>query len=177
VLATQNPIEQEGTYRLPEAQIDRFFLKLILDYPNEPEELEILNRMATTQEPPQMREIIDLDTILRARQLVDQVHLDTRLREYIVRVVKATRRPEEFGLPELGPLIQWGASPRASIMLALGSRANAFLDQRGFVTPGDIKAVATLIMRHRIAPTYEAEAEGRTTDDIVARVLETVPVP
>ncbi len=177
VLATQNPIEQEGTYRLPEAQIDRFFLKLIVDYPNTEDELAIMDRMATTQEPPQVRRIIELDDILRARKLVDQVFLDPRLREYIVRIVAATRRPEQHGLPELAGQVQWGASPRASIVLSLCTRANAFLEGRGYVTPGDVKRVAPDILRHRVSPSYEAEAEGRDSDHIVARVLEAVPVP
>ncbi|MEW6072098.1 MAG: MoxR family ATPase [Planctomycetota bacterium] len=177
VLATQNPIEHEGTYRLPEAQVDRFFLKLILDYPSEEEELEIMARMATTQAVPVVRPIVDLATILRARELVDRIHLDERLRRYIVHVVKATRDPAAYGLPELASQIQYGASPRASIFLALCARANAFLDHRGYVTPGDLKRVAHDVVRHRIAPSYEAEAEGRTTDDILTRILETVPVP
>ncbi|MCZ6596199.1 MAG: AAA family ATPase [Planctomycetota bacterium] len=177
VLATQNPIEQEGTYRLPEAQIDRFFSKLIVDYPTKDEELEIMDRMATTQTPPEVRRILSLDQIMHARRLVDEIHIDDRLREYIVLVVRSTRRPEQYGLAELRDQIQWGASPRASIVLALASRANAFLDHRGYVTPGDIKRVAPDILRHRISPSYEAEAEGRTTDDILARVLETIAVP
>ncbi len=177
VLATQNPIEQEGTYRLPEAQVDRFFLKLIVDYPGEDEELAILDRMGTTQAAPSVRPIVDLDAILEARKLVDQVHLDARLRQYIVRLVRATRAPAEHGLPELASQIQLGASPRASIVLSLAARANAFLEHRGYVTPGDIKRVAPDALRHRVVPSYEAEAEGRTSDDIVARLLETVPVP
>ncbi len=177
VLATQNPIEQEGTYRLPEAQIDRFYLKLIVGYPSASEELEILDRMATTQEVPQVRRIVELATILRARELVDDVHMDPRLRQYVVQLVHATRKPAAFGLPELAGQIQWGASPRASIVLTLCARANAFLSRRGYVTPGDVKRVATEVLRHRISPTYEAEAEGRTTDDQIARLLETVPVP
>jgi MoxR-like ATPase len=177
VLATQNPIEQEGTYRLPEAQVDRFFLKLIVDYPSEGEELAILDRMATTQAIPEVRRIVDLDTIVAARKLVDEVHLDRRLQEYIVRLVRATRNPEEHGLPELATQIQLGASPRASIVLSLASRANAFLEHRGYVTPGDIKRVAPDALRHRVVASYEAEAEGRTSDQIVARLLETVPVP
>jgi len=177
VLATQNPIEQEGTYRLPEAQVDRFFLKLLVDYPSEVEELAILDRMATTQEPPQVTRILELETILRARRMVDDVHLDARLRQYIVRIVNATRDPATNGVPELAGQVQLGASPRATIVLALCARANAFLEHRGYSTPGDIKRVAPAVLRHRVVPTYEAEAEGRTSDDLVARVLETVPVP
>ncbi len=177
VLATQNPIEQEGTYRLPEAQIDRFFLKCVVDYPSEDEELAILDRMATTQEPPTVRRIIDLDTILRARKLVDEIHFDGRLSQYVVRIANATRRPAEHDLPELAQEIQLGASPRASIVLTLCARANAFLNHRGYVTPGDVKRVAPEVLRHRVVPTSEAEAEGKSSDDLIARVLETVPVP
>ncbi|MEX1025196.1 MAG: AAA family ATPase [Planctomycetota bacterium] len=177
VLATQNPIEQEGTYRLPEAQVDRFFLKLIVGYPSEAEELEIMNRMATTKDFVKLQPVVDLDTIVRSRALVDEVHLDRRLGEYIVRLVAATRAPAKYGAPELEPLIQFGASPRASIVLALVSRANAFLDHRAFVTPADIKSIAHDVLRHRIAASYEAEAEGRTSDHLIDRLLEVVPVP
>jgi MoxR-like ATPase len=177
VLATQNPIEQEGTYRLPEAQVDRFFLKLVVGYPSEEEELEIMARMATTQAPPTVRRILEIPTILRARELVDRVHLEPRLRQYIVRVVHATRFPAHFGLPELAGQVQLGASPRASIVLALCARANAFLQHRPYVTPLDVKRVAPAVLRHRVVASYEAEAEGKTSDAIVARLLETVPVP
>ena len=177
VLATQNPIEQEGTYRLPEAQVDRFFLKLLVDYPTEEEELEILSRMATTQAPPKVEPIVELDTIVRARELVDRIHVDPRISKYIVRVVQSTREPAQHGLPELANAIHYGASPRASIVLSLCARANAFLEHRGFVTPADVKRVAFDVLRHRVLPSYEAEAEGRTSTDLVARVLETVPVP
>ena len=177
VLATQNPIEQEGTYRLPEAQIDRFFLKLIVDYPSAEEELAIMNLVATTQEAPEVRRVVELDDILNARKLVDQVFLDPRLKEYIVRVVSATRAPGQYGMPELVSQVQWGASPRASIVLSLVARANAFLKGRGYVTPGDIKRMCPDVFRHRISPSYEAEAEGRDAGDIIARVLEVIPVP
>jgi MoxR-like ATPase len=177
VLATQNPIEQEGTYRLPEAQIDRFFLKLVVGYPSESEELAILELMAKTKEPPKVRRILSLEGILRARALVDEIHLDPRLGAYIVRLVNATRAPKKHGLAELDGRIQYGASPRASIVLALCARASAFLAHRAFVTPADIKRVAPSVMRHRVVPSYEAEAEGRTPDDLIARVLETIPVP
>jgi MoxR-like ATPase len=177
VLATQNPIEQEGTYRLPEAQIDRFFLKLLVDYPTEEEELAIMARMATTQQAPTVRRILTLEGILRARALVDGIHLDPRLGAYIVRIVNATRWPERYGLPELKGQVQWGASPRASIVLALCARANAFLSHRAYVTPADLKRVAPAVLRHRVVPSYEAEAEGRSSDHLIARVLETIPVP
>jgi len=177
VLATQNPIEQEGTYRLPEAQVDRFFLKLIVGYPNEVEELEVMKRMATTKALADVEPIIELETILRARELVDAVHLDPRLMQYIVKLVRATRAPKEHGLPELEGQIQLGASPRASIVLSLAARANAFLEHRGYVTPGDVKRVAHDALRHRVVPSYEAEAEGRDSDSLIARILERVPVP
>jgi MoxR-like ATPase len=177
VLATQNPIEQEGTYRLPEAQIDRFFLKLIVDYPSAEEELAIMNLVATTQAPAQIRRVVELEDIMRARGLVDEVFLDPRLKEYIVRVVAATREPGRHGMQELESQIQWGASPRASIVLSLVARANAFLEGREYVTPGDIKRMCPDVFRHRISPSYEAEAEGRGADEIIARVLEVIPVP
>ncbi|HED66694.1 MAG TPA: MoxR family ATPase [Planctomycetes bacterium] len=177
VLATQNPIEQEGTYRLPEAQVDRFFLKLLVDYPSEEEELEVLGRMATTGPPPEVSPIVDLDTILAARKLVDEIHVDPSLTRYMVRLVRATRDPVANGLPELEGEIQLGASPRASIVLSLASRANAFLEHRGYVTPTDVKRVAPDALRHRVVPSYEAEAEGRDSDQLIARLLETVPVP
>jgi MoxR-like ATPase len=177
VLATQNPIEQEGTYRLPEAQVDRFFLKLVVGYPSENDEVAILTRMAKTAEPPKVRRILTLEGILRARALVDEIHLDARLAAYIVRLVNATRTPAKFGLQELQGQIQYGASPRASIVLALVARAHAFLAHRAFVTPADIKAVAPAVLRHRVVPSYEAEAEGRSSDQLIARVLETIPVP
>lgn len=177
VLATQNPLEQEGTYPLPEAQLDRFALKVLVHYPKPAEELEILNRMAKTAEVPAVREVVDLSAILSARRFVDQVTIDQRLREYIVSLVFATREPAAAGLAELAAHIQYGGSPRATIWLALCARANAFISGRGFVTPADIKAVAPEVLRHRIVPTYEAEAEGLDSDALVARVLETVPVP
>jgi len=177
VLATQNPIEQEGTYRLPEAQVDRFFLKLVVGYPSEADELAIMERMARTAEPPQVRRILALEGILRARALVDEIHLDPRLGAYIVRLVNATREPKKHGLEELDGRIQYGASPRASIVLALCARASAFLAHRAFVTPGDVKRVAPAVLRHRVVPSYEAEAEGKSSDDLIARVLETIPVP
>ena len=177
VLATQNPIEQEGTYPLPEAQLDRFALKVVIGYPDSEQELAILHRMSCTAPKVTVDPVVDLDTIQRSRSLVDKVVVDPRLAEYAVALVRATREPQTAGLAELVPHIEYGASPRASIWLALASRAHAFLNHRGYVTPGDIKAVALEVMRHRVIPTYEAEAAGLDTDQIVARVLETVPVP
>jgi MoxR-like ATPase len=177
VLATQNPLEQEGTYPLPEAQLDRFALKVLVHYPRREEELEILDRMAKTAPVPRVREVVDLAAILSAREFIDGIVIDTRLREYIVALVFATREPAKAGLPELEALIQYGGSPRATIWLTLCARANAFISGRGYVTPADIKAIAPEVLRHRVVPTYEAEAEGLDSDAIVARVLETVPVP
>jgi MoxR-like ATPase len=177
VLATQNPLEQEGTYPLPEAQLDRFALKVVVQYPKRADELEILNRMASTRPHTDVRTVVTLEQVMGARALIDQIALDTRLREYIVEIVLATRDPKSAKLSELVGRIQYGASPRATIWLALASRAHAFLAGRGYVTPGDIKAVALDVMRHRVMPTYEAEAEGLSSDTLVSRVLETVPVP
>ncbi len=177
VLATQNPLEQEGTYPLPEAQLDRFSQKLIVRYPSRSEELEVLDRMARTEHTPVVRPVATLEQIAAARAVVDQVALDPRLKEYIVAIVFATREPAAAGLKELVGRIQYGASPRATIWLALAARANAFLEGRGFVTPGDIKRVAHDVLRHRVLPTYEADAEGLTSDKLVARVLETVATP
>jgi MoxR-like ATPase len=177
VLATQNPLEQEGTYALPEAQLDRFALKVVLDYPQPDEELRILDAMATTAPPPVVRQVTTPEEVLATRPLVDQVTLDPRLREYIVRVVHATRRPAEVGLGELVDRIQYGASPRATITLALAGRAAALLDGRDYATPSDIKRVAIDVLRHRVVPTYEAEAAGQDSVALVRRVLETVPVP
>ena len=177
VLATQNPLDQEGTYALPEAQLDRFALKILLDYPERAEELLILDRMATTAPPPAMRRVASLGDIERARRLLDGVGLESRLREYIVSLVQATRRPKQSGLAELEPLVRHGASPRATITLALSARAEALLEGRDHVIPSDIKRVAPAVLRHRVATTYEAEAKGLSSDLLIARVLEVVPVP
>ena len=177
VLATQNPLEQEGTYPLPEAQLDRFALKLLVHYPSKDEELAVLDAMASTEPTPEIRPVVKLEQIVEGRRLVDKVVLDARLRQYIIDVVFATRFPQKVGLDELVGRIHYGASPRASIWLALAARANAFLDGRGFATPADIKSIAHDVLRHRVIGTYEADAEGLTSDKLVARVLETVPVP
>ena len=177
VLATQNPIEQEGTYPLPEAQLDRFAFKVVITYPSRDEELVILDRMSRTAPKMAVREVVDLKTIADARALVDQVNMDARLAEYVVDLVGATRRPAESGLSDLVPYLQYGASPRATIWLTLAARAHAFLSRRGYVTPSDIKAVGLEVLRHRILPTYEAEAEGIDSDQLVTRVLDTIPVP
>ena len=177
VLATQNPIEQEGTYPLPEAQLDRFALKVIIDYPAPEEELSIAGRMSRTAPKTSVDPVIELDTIERSRQMVDRGALDPRLAQYALDLVRATRDPGAAGLGELGNYIQYGGSPRATIWLMLAARAHAFLRHRGYVTPTDIKAIAPQVLRHRVLPTYEAEAVGLDSDQLVARVLETVPVP
>ena len=175
VLATQNPIEQEGTYPLPEAQIDRFMLKLRVDYPSRKEEREILDR-STTPNGHQVRRLITPTDILNARRVVNQVYIDNRIKDYIVDLVFATRRPEEYNLDIKG-LIQFGASPRATIFLTLAARAHAFIRGRGYVTPEDIKSIAFDVLRHRIILTYEAEAEDVTTEQLIQRVLDTIEVP
>ena len=176
VLATQNPIEQEGTYPLPEAQVDRFMLKVTVTYPTPLEERRILDRMATTQAGAEIRPVMSPEEILKARRVVDEIYIDDKIKDYIVSIVVATRDPSSVKL-DIGHLIQYGASPRASIMLTLGAKANAFLAGRGFVTPQDVKDVALVVLRHRVIISYEAEAEEQTSDSIVKRILEHVPVP
>ena len=176
VLATQNPIEQEGTYPLPEAQLDRFMLKVNVGYPSRNEEKQILERFVLAQ-PEAVNQVATTADIMAARDAVREVHLEERLRDYIVHVVYATRDPESYRLAELRPQIAYGASPRASIFLAQAARAYAFIDGRGYVTPDDVKAIAQNVLRHRVIVTYEAEAEDVTSQDIVQRVLDTVPVP
>ena len=176
VLATQNPIEQEGTYPLPEAQVDRFMLKLKVGYPSRGEERAIVDRMATTRPPTSVEPAVTLEAIDAARRLVDQVRLDDRIKDYIVSLVHATRSPAEFGL-DVGRLIEFGASPRASINLAIASRAHALIQGRAFATPADVKSVAMDVMRHRVITSYEAQAEGVDADQIVRRVLDHIPVP
>jgi MoxR-like ATPase len=176
VLATQNPIEQEGTYPLPEAQVDRFMLKVKIDYPSRAEEKEIMLRMAPGEAIP-VEAVSEPGMILEARQAIVGLYMDDKVADYIVDIVHATREPGEYGVPELTPLIEYGASPRASIFLAQTSRAHAYLRGRGYVIPDDVKAVAPDVLRHRIIITYEAEAEEVTSDEIVRRVLEAVEVP
>jgi MoxR-like ATPase len=176
VLATQNPIEQEGTYRLPEAQVDRFMLMVKVGYPSRAEERQIVDRMTGASEHRASR-VIQLDQLVRARQVVKDVYMDDRVKDYIVEVVFATREPTQKGLKELGSLIEYGASPRASIALALAARAHAFLRHRGYVTPEDVKAIGPDVLRHRVVLTYEAEAEEMTSEQIVRRVFEVVEVP
>ena len=176
VLATQNPIDQEGTYPLPEAQVDRFMLKLSVGYPDRDEELEIMRRMSTGPEP-KAEPVVTPEEILAARTAAETIYMDSQVERYIVDLVFATREPKRFGLGELEPLIAFGGSPRATICLAKTSRAHAFLRHRGYVTPEDVRSVAMDVMRHRVILTYEAEAEEMTTEDVVTRVLDTVEVP
>jgi MoxR-like ATPase len=176
VLATQNPIEQEGTYPLPEAQVDRFMLKLSVGYPSPEEELEIIRRVTNVEEP-NVSEIISPKDIIKAREVVRQVYIDEKIEKYIVDIVFATRNPEQYGLEDLKDLITFGASPRASIFLALAAKAHAFLRRRGYVTPEDIRSVGMDVMRHRIILSYEAEAEEVGTEDVIRKVLNRVEVP
>lgn len=176
VLATQNPIEHEGTYRLPEAQVDRFFMKIVIGYPNRDEERMIMDRQ-TIEEPATVRRMASPAVIADARAAVRQVHMDEALKDYVVRLVVATREPEAFGMGELKPMIAYGASPRATIFISLAARANAFLEGRDYVLPDDIKAVALDVMRHRLIVTYQAEAEDVTAEKVIGQVLDKVPVP
>jgi len=176
VLATQNPIEQEGTYPLPEAQVDRFMLKVKVDYPSRSEERLIVDRM-TGAVLPNVHPIISSEEILHARKIVRGIYVDEKIKEYVIDLVMATRQPSQNGLPELANLIEFGASPRASINLINASRAHAFLKGRGFVTPEDIKQIAPDVLRHRIITNYEAEAENITSDHLVQRILDHTDVP
>jgi len=177
VLATQNPIEQEGTYPLPEAQVDRFMLKLKITYPSKAQELQILKRMAFTENKIQVQPMIRPQDIVRVRQVVDGIYMDEKIEQYIVDIVEATRHPEHYRLTDLKGLIQYGASPRATINLALAAKAYAFLQQRGYVTPQDVKSIGPDVLRHRVIVTYEAEAEEKTSEDIIRRVFEEIEVP
>lgn len=176
VLATQNPIEQEGTYPLPEAQVDRFMMKVIVDYPSIDEEKEIINK-ANTQNDKKIKSVVKAKTILEAQNLVNDIYIDSKISEYILNIVFATRDPKRFNLSKLADLISFGASPRASINLVLASKAKSFIDGRGYVIPEDVKYVAKDILRHRILLSYEAEAEEITSEDIVDQLLQEVPVP
>ncbi|MEO8944987.1 MAG: MoxR family ATPase, partial [Gemmatimonadaceae bacterium] len=176
VLATQNPIEQEGTYPLPEAQIDRFMLKLHVGYPTRDEEKEVLRRMAGKDEIP-VNHVATPQAILAARKRIGELYMDDRIVDYIVDIVEATRNPKDAKLPDLAPLIEFGASPRATLALAQGSRALAFLHDRAYVTPDDVKSIAPDVLRHRVLITYEAEAEDVTSDNVVSRILDAIPTP
>jgi MoxR-like ATPase len=177
VLATQNPIEHEGTYPLPEAQIDRFMLKVKVDYPSREEERKVVDRMASGQSPAEVKKIASPEQILAARKVVDQVFVDDKVRDYIVDLVHATRDPAGAGISSLEGMIELGASPRASIWLMKSAKVNAFLQGRTYATPHDVKSLAPDVLRHRIVPTYEAEAEGKTSDDLIQVILDGVLVP
>ena len=176
VMATMNPIEHEGTYPLPEAQVDRFLMKVVVGYPTKEEEKEIISRN-TTGASAKVKEILSSSTILKAQEIVDGVHVSEALKDYIVALTAATRDPKGAGLPDLKALIEYGASPRASIALAATAKSRAFLDGRGYATPEDVKAVAPDILRHRLILTYEAEAQDLTADSVVSKILDKVPVP
>lgn len=176
VLATQNPIEQEGTYPLPEAQVDRFMLKVKVDYPSHSEELQILRRM-TTEVIDEIQEVVSCEDIIRFRELTRNIYMAEQLETYIVDLICATRAPEVYQLDELSPLIEYGASPRATIFLALASRAQAFLSQRGYVTPEDIHEVGMDVLRHRVILSYEAEAEGIDAENIITQLFSKIEVP
>ena len=176
VMATQNPIEQEGTYPLPEAQVDRFMLKVKVDYPSREEERQIMDRMVNPA-PRETKPVITIERLLKARDVVGQVYLDDRIKDYIVALVFGTREPATLGKGFLADHIEYGASPRASIYLAQAAKAHAFLEHRGYVIPEDVKAIGLDVLRHRVTPTYEAEAESLTSEDLVARVFELVEVP
>jgi len=176
VLATENPIDQEGTYPLPEAQVDRFMFKVLLDYPSFEEERKILDRMAFTSPETSVKPVIPLEEIQQTRKLVDQIHVDEKVRDYIVHLVFATRKPEQYKL-DVKHFIQFGASPRATIYLTLAAKAWALLQGRTYVTPEDVKSIGPDVLRHRLILTYEAEAQSITTDDIIKKIFNAVPVP
>ncbi len=177
VMATQNPIEQEGTYPLPEAQIDRFMFKVLVGYPTIDEELKILQTMGMVAESSQLKPVVTADSILKARKLVDQIHIAENIQKYIVALTFSTRDPEAAGMKDLKGFIEYGVSPRATIFMAVAAKASAFMSHRGYVIPEDIREVGRAILRHRIILTYEAEAENVTTEDIITRMFESVPTP
>ncbi|HLV24016.1 MAG TPA: MoxR family ATPase [Moheibacter sp.] len=176
VLATQNPVEQEGTYPLPEAQVDRFMLKTVISYPNREAEKLVL-RNSIDDSFPSVEKVIDLEEILKARQIVKKVYMDEKIERYILDIVSATRFPQEYNLSKLSPLISFGASPRGSINLALAARAYAFLRRRAYVIPEDVRAMSKDVLRHRIGLSYEAEAENISTDKIIDEILNAIPIP
>ena len=176
VLATQNPIEQEGTYPLPEAQVDRFMLKVAVTYPDKDEEVEIMRRMSVGPEP-EVTAVVEPDEILRARKAAEVIYMDPKVEKYIIDLVFATRHPKDYNLDDLVDLIAFGASPRATINLAKAARAHAFLRRRGYVTPEDVRSIGLDVLRHRVLLTYEAEAEEMISDDVVNRVLNSIEVP
>lgn len=176
VLATQNPVEQEGTYPLPEAQLDRFMLKLKVTYPSRDEELQILRKMATSSPKIDIANVIAPADVVKLRELTDEIYMDEQIEEYIVNIVEATREPEKYKL-QMSDMIRFGASPRATIFLAMASRAHALIQGRGYVTPQDVKAIGMDVLRHRVLISYEAEAEEKSAEDIIQKIFDTVPVP
>ncbi len=176
VMATQNPVEQEGTYPLPEAQVDRFMLKVCITYPSRGEEKKIMQRFATGRRA-QPKAVITPEAILELRELIERIYIDEKVLDYIVDVVFATRQPSEYNLEKLGPLIEYGASPRASIYLNIAARAHAFIEGRPYVTPQDVKSIGMDVLRHRVIVSYEAEAEELTSEDVVKMIFDEVPVP
>jgi MoxR-like ATPase len=177
VLATQNPLEQEGTYPLPEAQVDRFMLKVIVGYPDKKEEQMIIRQQVQDLKPPQINPVVTVSELIKGRELTRQVYMDEKIEQYIVDLVFATRYPDNYGLGKIKSMISYGGSPRASINLALAAKAHAFMEKRGFVIPDDIKAICKDVMRHRIGLTYEAEAENVTTEQIIDNIVASVNVP
>ena len=177
VMATQNPIEQEGTYPLPEAQVDRFMFKLSITYPDREEERRILKEMSFTNKEIKVNPVVSLQDIMRARNVVNEVYMDEKIEKYILDIVFATREPQKYKLDELTGLIQYGASPRATIYMTLAAKAYAFIQKRGYVTPQDVKLIGPDVLRHRVIVSYEAEAEEKTSDDIVKRIFEEIEVP
>jgi len=176
VLATQNPIEQEGTYPLPEAQLDRFMLKLKIDYPGKDEERQILDRMAATDIQFDIQAVISPEDISQVRNVVDEIYIDEKIKDYIVDIVCATREPDKYGI-EMANFINYGASPRATIYLAVAAKAHAFVQQRGYVTPQDVKSIGPDVLRHRVIVSYEAEAEDKTSEDIIKTIFDSIEVP
>jgi MoxR-like ATPase len=176
VLATQNPIEQEGTYPLPEAQLDRFMLKIKIDYPNKDEERKILDRMAATNPNFDIKAVITPDQIAEVRSVVDEIYIDEKIKDYIVDIVCATREPSKYGI-EMANFINYGASPRATIYLAIAAKAHAFIQQRGYVTPQDVKSIGADVLRHRVIVSYEAEAEDKTSEDVIKTIFDNIEVP
>ena len=176
VLATQNPIEQEGTYPLPEAQLDRFMLKLKIDYPDKTEERKILDRMAGTNVHFDIQAAIQPEDIAQVRNVVDEIYIDEKIKDYIVDIVCATRAPDKYGM-DMANFINYGASPRATIYLALAAKAHAFIQQRGYVTPQDVKSIGPDVLRHRVIVSYEAEAEDKTSEDIIKTIFDSIEVP
>ncbi|MBI5555860.1 MAG: MoxR family ATPase [Elusimicrobia bacterium] len=177
VLATQNPIEQEGTYPLPEAQVDRFMLKLKIDYPSKEEEILILKQAAQTDRKIDLKPVVKPEDILNARTIIDEMYVDEKIEKYIVDIVFSTRKPQNYNLARLKDLIQYGASPRASIYLILAAKAYAFIQGRGYVTPQDVKSIGMDVLRHRVIVSYEAEAEGKTSEDIIKTIFDEIEVP